>query len=68
MHLNQIDEDIIGTEDDEIEMDYNDPHVKTFILYQMHILHMEMPIVDYETDLLSILDQTSRLIIVKPNK
>jgi activating signal cointegrator complex subunit 3 len=45
---------------------YNDdmesPHIKTFLLLQAHFDHVKMPIIDYDTDLKTVLDSTIRII------
>ncbi|CDW55867.1 activating signal cointegrator 1 complex subunit [Trichuris trichiura] len=41
---------------------YDDPHVKTHLLYQAHFLRLTLPCTDYETDLKSVLDQSIRIV------
>ncbi|GMH17017.1 hypothetical protein Nepgr_018858 [Nepenthes gracilis] len=40
----------------------DDPHVKANLLFQAHFSQLEMPIIDYVTDLKSILDQSIRIL------
>nr|XP_043640038.1 DExH-box ATP-dependent RNA helicase DExH14 [Erigeron canadensis] len=41
---------------------FDDPHVKTNLLFQAHFSQVELPISDYYTDLKSVLDQSIRVI------
>ena len=40
---------------------YLDPHVKTFLLLQAHLSHSSLPMADYVTDTISVLDNTIRI-------
>ncbi|CAI2174252.1 1160_t:CDS:10, partial [Funneliformis geosporum] len=41
---------------------YDSPHAKAFLLLQAHLIRTKLPIVDYVTDTLSILDQAIRIL------
>ncbi|KRX49093.1 Activating signal cointegrator 1 complex subunit 3 [Trichinella murrelli] len=41
---------------------FDNPHTKTHLLYQAHLQRLELPNVDYETDLKSVLDQSIRIL------
>ncbi|KAG5440610.1 hypothetical protein PCK2_000320 [Pneumocystis canis] len=43
---------------EEMSLPMWDPHVKTFLLIQAHLKNFDMPIVDYVTDTVSVLDQS----------
>ncbi|EMR09600.1 hypothetical protein PNEG_02184 [Pneumocystis murina B123] len=63
-------EDIINKEisqklpfkSEEMALPLWDPHVKTFLLIQAHLKHFDLPIIDYITDTISILDQSVRIL------
>ena len=41
---------------------YDDPHVKTSLLFQAHFLRLPLPMSDYHTDTKSVLDQSQRIL------
>ncbi|KAG4305915.1 hypothetical protein PORY_000825 [Pneumocystis oryctolagi] len=47
---------------EEMSLPMWDPHVKTFLLIQAHLKHFNLPIIDYVTDTISILDQSIRIL------
>ncbi|CCJ29959.1 unnamed protein product [Pneumocystis jirovecii] len=47
---------------EEISLPMWDPHIKTFLLIQAHLKHFNLPIIDYVTDTISILDQSIRIL------
>ena len=46
---------------------WDDPHVKTHLLYQLHFSRLPPPIVDYDTDRKSVVDNSIRIIQVRPH-
>ncbi|KAG4303413.1 hypothetical protein PCK1_000377 [Pneumocystis canis] len=47
---------------EEMSLPMWNPHVKTFLLIQAHLKSFNMPIIDYITDTISILDQSIRIL------
>jgi len=45
-----------------VEGDPEDAHFKANLLVQAHLLHLQLPIADYSTDLKSVLDQCIRIL------
>ncbi|CAB3373375.1 Hypothetical predicted protein [Cloeon dipterum] len=45
-----------------VEGELDDPHLKTNILIQSYLLHLQLPSADYNTDLKSVLDQCIRIL------
>jgi replicative superfamily II helicase len=45
-----------------ITHDFDSPHTKAFLLLQAHLLHHALPVADYATDTISILDQSVRIL------
>lgn len=45
-----------------VEGDPEDPHFKANLLVQSYLLHLQLPISDYNTDLKSVLDQCIRIL------
>jgi len=44
------------------EFSYEDPHTKANLLLQAHFSHLPVPIIDYKTDTMSVLDQAVRIL------
>ncbi len=44
---------------------YDSPHAKAFLLLQAHLTRTPLPVSDYVTDTLSVLDQTIRILQVR---
>jgi replicative superfamily II helicase len=42
--------------------EYDSPHAKAFLLLQAHLGHVDLPIADYATDTISVLDQSIRIL------
>ncbi|KAI8053409.1 Sec63 Brl domain-containing protein [Syncephalis plumigaleata] len=45
-----------------ITHDFDSPHTKAFLLLQAHLLHRALPVADYATDTISVLDQSVRIL------
>ena len=58
-----LNEDLAGEVRLEVdEFTYDDPHTKAQLLLQAHFSHLPLPVVDYKTDTLSVLDKAIRIL------